>query len=107
MHENTCIRRNTLCEKCGQLIEKSLLSKHFEEFHTLVTCDCGTQAEKQFLILHQTRECSLRKVTCAYCSFQTKQLYLLEHQIPCGEKTELCPKCNLYIKRKGNCKTKN
>src|SRR4051812_30318538 len=64
-------------------------------------CECGETVEKQFLALHKQEECPNRTITCRFCAYQCQATFMPEHEEPCGDRTELCTKCNLYVKRRG------
>jgi hypothetical protein len=66
-----------------------------------VPCECGASIEQCLLEEHKKNQCLHRKVTCKFCTFQTKAMYSEEHESVCGDRTELCQKCNRYVKRRG------
>jgi hypothetical protein len=43
----------------------------------------------------------MREVTCNYCSYACKQLFMNEHEERCGARTKLCDKCNKFIQLRG------
>eukprot|EP00029_Vermamoeba_vermiformis_P013246 TRINITY_DN8162_c0_g1_i1.p1 TRINITY_DN8162_c0_g1~~TRINITY_DN8162_c0_g1_i1.p1 ORF type:complete len:515 (+),score=117.06 TRINITY_DN8162_c0_g1_i1:3-1547(+) len=55
MHENTCRRLNAYCDKCHQVVPKDKLTEHNNEFHALVSCECGEQIESGQLARHKKR----------------------------------------------------
>ena len=96
LHETTCFSRNIICPKCNKVVEKRGLEAHMRP----VPCECGMDVEQCLLEDHKKNQCLSRKITCKYCSFQTKAMFMEEHESVCGDRTELCVKCNHYIKRR-------
>ncbi|PKA65882.1 Protein LONGIFOLIA 1 [Apostasia shenzhenica] len=59
---------------------------------------CSKTIEHEDWPLHQGEKCPQRIVTCEYCEFPLPAIDLHEHQEVCGNRTELCPTCNKYIR---------
>lgn len=66
-----------------------------------VECECGEQVESGQLARHKQQSCAMREVTCSYCSYACKQLFMNEHEERCGARTKLCDKCNKFIQLRG------
>jgi ubiquitin-protein ligase len=92
-----CKRHHTLCELCGQVVNKNQWDLHITEMHSLVTCACGVQVERYQLATHKKHECNHRLIKCAYCNLQKKATELEKHQTYCGSRTEVCPRCHKRI----------
>lgn len=101
LHELSCARLNTLCKKCGTVVNRNELDAHEEEYHSFVECSkCGELIEKMYLLLHEVNQCSHRLVSCKYCEMSIRLSDLPDHEEACGAITEPCEKCGSRIMRK-------
>ncbi|KAF9425340.1 hypothetical protein BGZ94_007605 [Podila epigama] len=93
LHTTFCMRNNTKCAKCGQVMKKedaerhfhcdhcdkhgdiSEQKKHMEIFHGWYQCSCGTFESAQLpeLALHRRSDCSERFIICRYCHILVQQ----------------------------------
>lgn len=101
IHELSCARLNTLCKKCGTVVNKNSMDQHQEEYHSFVECSkCGELIEKMYLLLHEVNQCSHRLVSCKYCEMSIRLTDLSDHEEACGAITEPCGNCGLRIMRR-------
>ncbi|KAG0361550.1 hypothetical protein BG005_007969 [Podila minutissima] len=93
LHTNFCLRNNTKCDKCGQVMKKedalnhfhcdhcdkhgdiSEKKKHMEICHGWYQCPCGSFESAQLpdLALHRRTDCSERFIICRYCHTLVQQ----------------------------------
>lgn len=97
VHHLFCSRNNILCDKCGQVVQKSSLDTHIDDYHRLVQCSCGESVEFYLLQHHKQDECSHRVVQCKYCHLKKKLVDMAEHELSCGTRTDKCEKCNQLV----------
>jgi hypothetical protein len=98
IHENMCIRMNTLCPKCNTVVKKGEMAAHDELNHIFVECVCGLLIEKYQLKEHKISYCSERKVSCPYCQYSALAKEMDEHMVHCGTRTQPCSYCNQFKK---------
>ncbi|KAF9432413.1 hypothetical protein BGZ76_010838 [Entomortierella beljakovae] len=93
LHSNFCMRNNTKCGKCGQVMKKDELADHFhcdhcekhghvserkkhmEIYHGWYQCSCGSfeTASLPELAHHRRTTCSERYIICRYCHILVQQ----------------------------------
>jgi len=101
MHDARCARMNWRCEKCGAVLPTAQRQEHLQTTHSPKQCDqCGEQVESYLLANHQAESCKKRLVQCDYCDLKISHAALHEHQVTCGEITDVCTECKQRVRRK-------
>lgn len=81
------------------MVPKKHGEEHFLSTHAPVSCSlCKETMDREVLTVHEGENCPQRIVTCEFCEFPLPAIDLLEHQEVCGNRTELCPMCNRYVR---------
>ncbi|KAG0348758.1 hypothetical protein BG004_004225 [Podila humilis] len=93
LHANFCLRNNTRCNKCGEVMKKedaashyhcehcdkhgdiSEEKKHMEIYHGWYQCSCESFESPRLpdLALHRRTDCSERFIICRYCHTMVQQ----------------------------------
>lgn len=101
MHEARCARINWRCDKCGAVVPTAQRQEHLQTAHAPTKCDqCEEEVEAYLLAKHKEEECKQRLVSCEYCELKMPYISVFQHQMKCGEITEVCPECKQRVRRK-------
>lgn len=99
LHYLHCSRNLQKCTICGEMVPKRQANDHFNEAHAPVDCSlCSETVEREAWSRHKDDKCPKRIVICEYCEFPLPAVDLFEHQETCGNRTEMCHRCNKYIR---------
>ncbi|KAI4388681.1 hypothetical protein MLD38_000988 [Melastoma candidum] len=99
LHYAHCSRNLEKCKVCGDMVPRRHAEEHFLNTHAPVSCSlCQEMMERDVLAIHKGENCPQRIVTCEFCEFPLPAIDLAEHQEVCGNRTELCVRCNRYIR---------
>ncbi|KAL4295486.1 hypothetical protein GQ457_12G016870 [Hibiscus cannabinus] len=99
LHSAHCSRNLEKCKVCGDMVPIKHAEEHFLNTHAPVACSlCSETIERGNLDIHKGENCPQRIVTCEFCEFPLPAIDLPEHQEVCGNRTEMCPLCNRYIR---------
>ncbi|KAI3508959.1 hypothetical protein L1887_23982 [Cichorium endivia] len=99
LHYAHCSRNLEKCKICGDMVPKKHADEHYSSIHAPVSCSqCNEMMEPENLDVHKGQNCPQRIATCDYCEFPLPAIELSEHQEVCGNRTEICDRCNKYIR---------
>lgn len=96
LHDATCARHNWHCEKCLKSFPTRDREEH-EQFHTIISCECGEQIEKINMKSHKT-ECVCRPVQCEFCFIPVSFNEINTHMTVCDAVGNMCDKCDVWNK---------
>lgn len=98
MHKIHCERNTVKCPKCDEKMNRLELEKHTADNHTLKKCEtCSVQLELRLFSAH---DCPKKQVMCEFCEASFPKDQFRVHQLDCGNRTEECPRCKEFIKRR-------
>ncbi len=97
LHEASCERHRYYCETCRKVFLKNEYDKHTQEYHRMISCECGVEIEIRKLEEHKEKYCQERLVTCVYCEYSVSFRELSEHENDCGSRTEPCESCGKRV----------
>ena len=112
LHILHCERNLRVCPKCTAVFPKKggkEIDKHMRMAHSVLTCDCGFQAELAEMALHRKSHCILRLTLCRFCGLVTvfgdtrgqdahdRQYNLTVHESECGSRTASCDLCGKTV----------
>ena len=100
MHSVRCARFNYKCKVCGEVVLLEDKEEHEEEAHAKQKCQhCNFEALVNDFGTHENT-CELRPKQCLYCEQVHKFETYIDHVEKCGNKTNMCGKCNTYVRNK-------
>ncbi|ONK58215.1 uncharacterized protein A4U43_C09F9740 [Asparagus officinalis] len=99
LHYVHCSRNLQKCTICREMVPKKHSNEHYNEAHAPVECTlCNETVEREVWSSHKGEQCPQRMITCEYCEFPLPAVDLFKHQEICGNRTELCYRCNKYVR---------
>lgn len=99
LHYAHCSRNLERCDICSDMIPRKHAKDHYDDCHAPVDCSmCSERVQREVFDIHKDERCPQRIVTCEYCEFPLPAVDLSKHQEVCGNRTEYCNTCNIYVR---------
>jgi hypothetical protein len=98
LHKIHCERNTVKCPSCNAKMNRMDLEKHKDEVHAPKKCEkCSKEFEIQYFDSH---DCPKKPMLCTYCEAYFPADQFRFHNIECGNRTDQCPKCKEFIRKK-------